>query len=222
VQICDDTKSWTGPGGASGRMGGNYGAAMGRGPPPRSSPGNFNPSEPICEDRHVGIISKFDPYKKFGFINCDETKALFGGDVFLSDRQILQFDNGDMVTFQYFVKNGKPQAVELRAVDGLPAGNFVAVGGGGQEQQRQAGAGANFNPREPVSQEQHYGTITKFDPNKKFGFIECAELNQKFGCDVFLSDRQIGSFENGQTVSFYYMVKNGKPQAINLGGTGLN
>merc|ERR1712060_889202 len=64
--------------------------------------------------------------------------------------------------------------------------------------------------------ERHIGVIKKFWPDNKYGFIECPELQASFGGDVFLSDKQVGHYQNGSTVSFRYDMKNGKPQAYDL------
>merc|ERR1712217_298917 len=66
------------------------------------------------------------------------------------------------------------------------------------------------------TEERHIGVIKKFWPDNKYGFIDCPELQAQFGSDVFLSDKQIGLYQNGSSVSFRYEVKNGKPQAYDL------
>merc|ERR1719446_403547 len=61
------------------------------------------------------------------------------------------------------------------------------------------------------------GVIKSFNPEKKFGFIECAETFNQFGRDVFLSDQQVGNYGIGATVSFAVsMNSQGLPQAMDL------
>lgn len=58
------------------------------------------------------------------------------------------------------------------------------------------------------------GVIKSFFPDKRFGFITCADLEAEFGGDVFLSDQEIGQFTVGSSVTFSVTLnKNGKPQA---------
>merc|ERR1712070_1215081 len=61
------------------------------------------------------------------------------------------------------------------------------------------------------------GVIKSFNPEKKFGFIECAETFNQFGRDVFLSDQQIGNYGIGAPASFSVsMNSQGFPQAMDL------
>jgi cold shock CspA family protein len=62
----------------------------------------------------VGIIKSFNAEKGYGFIDCGETKKMFGGkDVLLNktDVELLHLEVGEAVRFGVRVKNGNPQAV---------------------------------------------------------------------------------------------------------------
>lgn len=75
--------------------------------------------------RYLGKIMNFNQSKGFGFINSEEATADFGKDTFLSDKEIGQFQVGDIVSFTIVVnKDNKPQA---RLVQG-PNGD-LALGG---------------------------------------------------------------------------------------------
>jgi len=60
------------------------------------------------------------------------------------------------------------------------------------------------------------GVIAQFFPEKRYGFISCDVLQQRFGKDVFLSDQEVGVFSVGDAVTFSVAVKGGKPQARSL------
>lgn len=141
--------------------------------------------------RAVGIIKNYSPEKMFGFIECPELFEQCGRDVFLSSVQIGNFDNGSVVSFMVTLNSrGHPQAQDLSA-ELTPGDDGDAV-------------------------ERCFGTIKKFDANKQYGFIECPEIHAHYGVDCFLSDKQIGAFDNGSYVSFFFDVKDGKPQAYDL------
>jgi len=65
------------------------------------------------------------------------------------------------------------------------------------------------------------GTIKNFSLERKFGFIECAEMTQQYGRDAFLSNMQLGNHQVGQTVTFAVIVnQQGQPQAADLQDAG--
>jgi len=65
------------------------------------------------------------------------------------------------------------------------------------------------------------GVIKNFSLERKFGFIECAEITQQYGRDAFLSNMQLGGCQVGQTVSFAVGVNTqGQPQAQDLQDAG--
>jgi cold shock CspA family protein len=81
-------------------------------------------------DRHEGRIKSFSEKTEYGFITCDEVHAQYGGDVFLSRRELGNCRVGDMVTFSLQInKQGKPQAVDVRSLNenALDAGQAAAV-----------------------------------------------------------------------------------------------
>lgn len=174
-------------------------------PPPRPS---RSPAAPLpdaaqalddpCAWRWQGTITKFFPDKCYGFIQSDGLKELFGVDVFLSDQQIGEFQVGNTVSFEITLnKDGKPQACGLEA-----ATSEEEIQNG--EEEFQDGA-------------RHTGTIKSFFPGKRYGFIQCDLLAQKFGGDVFLSDMQLQSFTVGDNVSFAVAYNaQDRPQARDL------
>ncbi|CAK0856570.1 unnamed protein product [Prorocentrum cordatum] len=78
--------------------------------------------------RYEGTINQFRAEKGFGFIRCEELRqgAFPEKDVFLHRLQILNFKEGDQVSFtliRLLNKDGKPQATQL----GLPGQGPAAV-----------------------------------------------------------------------------------------------
>jgi len=176
-------------------------------PPQHRKQPSLQPSQrpPAGPGHFIGTVKKFDRAKRFGFIECTELFQQFGRDVFLSDVQIGNFDNGSVVAFQMTLnQQGFPQAQDLQEAD---ASAFDAPPAG-RPAKRQRGS-----PMPGVT--RHVGVIKKFQADKHHGFIECEEL-QHYGFDVFLSDKQIGEFQNGSHVSFGFQLKNGRPQALDL------
>lgn len=66
--------------------------------------------------------------------------------------------------------------------------------------------------QEPLK--RYAGIITCFMHEKGFGFIQSDEAHVDFGKDTFVSGKEIGAFQPGDTVSFTLVVnKDNKPQA---------
>jgi len=74
-----------------------------------------------------------------------------------------------------------------------------------------------YPPAKALIERRAQGTIKSFCQEKGFGFIDCEELKEVFGNDVFLHHAQCGSFGKGSEVSFAVMLsKDNKPQAYDL------
>lgn len=74
--------------------------------------------------------------------------------------------------------------------------------------------GAILETLEHEPSQRFTGTIKSFNPEKRFGFIDCAEIKAEYGADVFLSDHEIGAFTVGSVVTFSVTLnKDSKPQA---------
>merc|ERR1719499_264626 len=68
-----------------------------------------------------------------------------------------------------------------------------------------------------VTDRRFTGVIVSYKPEEGYGFIQCPELHDVFGRDVFLHRLQIGRFDVGSTVSFgVFLNKNSQPQAKEL------
>mmetsp|Transcript_80290 Transcript_80290/g.227380 ORF Transcript_80290/g.227380 Transcript_80290/m.227380 type:complete len:304 (+) Transcript_80290:108-1019(+) len=100
-------------GGMSGGMGGGLATKLlgkGGGPAKKRS----RPDESILGE-FVGVIKRFNPTSGFGFIACDEVKALgYDNDVFLHSSQFGNFEVGARVKFTcYLNTKNQPQCRDL-------------------------------------------------------------------------------------------------------------
>jgi cold shock CspA family protein len=85
-------------------------------------------------------------------------------------------------------------------------------GGGGFAQQQAVSSWTTQNPNK-----RFVGTISTYIPEKNFGFIQCPELHEVHGVDVFLSSHEVGEFTTGCEVAFRMELnKKGQPQARDL------
>jgi len=71
----------------------------------------------VTDRRHEGVIVSLMHEKGFGFIRSPELRLIFPtNDIFLHRNQMLNFKQGDAVTFSVFMnRTGKPNANELQA-----------------------------------------------------------------------------------------------------------
>jgi len=180
-----------------------------RPPPPRppvmmQGPrgGEFN-----MQKEYSGVIKSYNPEKGYGFIDCEEVKRHFGRDVFLSKGEVDRWglEVGEDVTFIVKLEKGNPQADVV----------------GKTQQMLQRGE----SQLEACTMGPHLGIIKSYNDGKGFGFIQCPETEQAFGCDVFLHKREMDeSHQVGKEVQFCIILNNrGKPQAtdVHVIGEGL-
>lgn len=74
-----------------------------------------------------------------------------------------------------------------------------------------------YPPSKVLVERRASGRVKSVNLEKGFGFIECAELQQVFGNDVFVHAKQIGQFQVGTMVSFAVVLnKDMKPQAYDI------
>lgn len=171
------------------------GGASGVLPPPPTS----------NERRYVGVISAFYPQKKFGFIQCDHVTQEYGADTFLSDKEICSFAVDSIVSFKVAVNaKGQPQARDLLDASAVPSADM-------------ANSSGLFTGTEDPLSKRYVGCIHHFVADRRYGFIACDDVKTTFGMDTFLSNKEIGHFNNDDWVSFgITMNAQGKPQAHDL------
>merc|ERR1712007_295709 len=108
------------------------------------------------------------------------------------------FSVGSKVSFNVtFNKNGHPQAQDLQEV------------GHARMSQKRSATEMSFDS-------QYQGVVKKIDFEKGFGFIECQDLKEQFGRDVWVGSEQLGNFGVGSPVAFSVHVNQHGPQAHGL------
>mmetsp|Transcript_86336 Transcript_86336/g.244902 ORF Transcript_86336/g.244902 Transcript_86336/m.244902 type:complete len:275 (-) Transcript_86336:37-861(-) len=99
-------------------------------PPPRS-----DPADPRGR-RFRGTLKSFNPSSGFGFVECRETRDLFGRDVFVHRDEVRDTPAGARVSFSVVLNGkGQPQAKAMRVIDG----GFGAGDGAWQRGARSSG-----------------------------------------------------------------------------------
>jgi len=74
-----------------------------------------------------------------------------------------------------------------------------------------------------VTDRRFKGVVVSYKPEEGYGFIQCPELHDVFGRDVFLHRLQIGRFDVGASVSFgVFLNKNSQPQAKEVTDVGAS
>lgn len=74
-----------------------------------------------------------------------------------------------------------------------------------------------FFPSRILMDNRYSGTVKSFNAKAGYGFVECPEIKQAFGNDVFVHWAQMGSITQGSQVSFAVFVnKDAKPQAFDM------
>jgi len=74
-----------------------------------------------------------------------------------------------------------------------------------------------YPPSKAMTERRSRGVIKGLNPDKGFGFIECPEIKEVFGSDVFLHMKQANGVETGESVSFAIMLnKDNRPQAYDV------
>merc|ERR1719329_864219 len=99
--------------------------------------------------------------------------AQFGRDVFLSNMQVGNFQVGEQVSFAMTVnEKGHPQAQDLADSSAVDAG---AAPWGSSEDAELASLIHNLSGTTSCESDgmRYVGTVSKFDPAKKYGFIDC-------------------------------------------------
>lgn len=80
---------------------------------------------------YFGVVKAILPEKGFGFVQCDESYAHYGADVYLHSTQIEGLEQGTQICFQVKLNaKGKPQAVDVSLSDGGQVGGGVKQASG--------------------------------------------------------------------------------------------
>ncbi|CAD7947191.1 unnamed protein product [Amoebophrya sp. A120] len=167
---------------------------------------------------YTGVVKSYNTDKGYGFVDCSDVKSHFQRDTFLNKQEVENhgLKVGDEVTFTVRLcpKTNNPQAVIL-----------------GKTAELVAQAESKL---QTVSPGPHTGLIKSFNESKGFGFLQCPDLFDHFGCDVFLHkneliklckyldiadtpmDQNLPSLVGKQVQFMIVLNQRGKPQANDL------
>lgn len=153
----------------------------------------------MMEAQHVGIVKSFNPSKGWGFIECEQTKLMYGSDVFLLKGELQGFgvSKGDHISFS--VKQGQK---------GIQATGIKVIG----------------NPNSNGEQgPTFFGEIKTFNAQKGFGFISCPASEQIFGKDIFVMKSELpgGMVGQGTQVQFKAKLDERGPVATDVSVIGM-
>lgn len=140
---------------------------------------------------YVGHIKSFNSLTGWGFVACEETKALYGKDIILHSRHKgnVIVKAGDQVEFDVVEGKKGPEAHKIKVLD---HGKFP-------------------EPRPEEMEEGWFvGNIKSYNPVKGWGFITCPETYKLYEKDIFImKTRDKGVIVNaGNRVRF--TVKDGE------------
>ena len=187
-----------------------------------SSDSSFSDTK-STEPKFFGVVKAI--IGKFGFIACKEIMIQYGNDVFFPVSALPDgCSNGDTVEFGLRVKNGNPQAINLRWCDKVYTPTTPACGtpmGQLWHQQHTRPRAMALSAPDKVKDtaiptgETHYGTITA--KTDIYGFIACHAVKQVYGQDVFFASNLAIGFNAGEHVIFDLLYnQGGQLQASNL------
>merc|ERR1712032_824746 len=74
-----------------------------------------------------------------------------------------------------------------------------------------------YTPARALTELRATGKVRNYNHKQGFGFIECPELYEAFGCDAYLHKCQVGDFQPEDVVNFAVMLNpQNKPAAYDL------
>jgi len=141
-------------------------------------------------------VKSYNDEKGWGHIQCQETEATFGKDMFFlrSSLNGASVTRGSQVLFTVAMGTKGPQAENV-----------------------QVQAGRRRSSSEDAGQ-TYQGTIKNFNEAKGWGFITCAETEEIYHKDIFVHKKEVGcSPVAGDAVTFEVnMSSQGRPEAQNV------
>jgi len=213
----------------------------------RGQPQASNPVVRLAAaDGAYALKGTFKPGKEgtFGFVSSEEMKELSGRDVYVRAELAAQgFEFGQTVKFNVYLNpQGQPNVDSIEACDPswVPEASDLSVpryadvkggakgsakgakgwgddgwGGCGKGGKSKGGGGGPPTATGRIC----FGTVKSWNEANNYGFIECEEVKNEYGNDVFVHGR---NFENltlsvGMCLQFEVAVSaKGQPQALNV------
>eukprot|EP00931_Biecheleriopsis_adriatica_P026927 TRINITY_DN1628_c0_g1_i1.p1 TRINITY_DN1628_c0_g1~~TRINITY_DN1628_c0_g1_i1.p1 ORF type:complete len:411 (+),score=70.19 TRINITY_DN1628_c0_g1_i1:161-1234(+) len=144
-----------------------------------------------------GWIKKYESAKGWGHIDCDQTRQVYGKDMFF-----MRSSLGDQVanvgnTVSFTVQQGA-KGVQAESLTVYAPGTF----------QTASEPGVTF-----------HGSIKSWNAEKGWGHLECAEAREIFHKDMFLHKKQLGEHvpQVGEKYQFNVNLnENGQPEAVSV------
>ncbi|OLP77388.1 ATP-dependent RNA helicase dbp2 [Symbiodinium microadriaticum] len=166
--------------------------------------------------QYTGFVKSYNESKGWGFIECPQTQAIYGKDIFVLRSALSGGGQGDQVMFNVVDHGRGPQASDVVVLGSArPATPLGAVNGPmnghGYSQQMQPMPTARSAPMTVYSQpvNQHagsnmVGTVKSYNAEKGWGFVTSPEVVEMYGKDVFFMKSSVvgGVIERNQQVSF--------------------
>lgn len=189
----------------------------------------------------LGTVKTFNLQKGWGFVECAQTQALYGKDIFLMKTSL---PNGDIATgakvyFQVKQGRGGPEATAVREADApaFPTARTPAPLHQAQFQQQspqlvaydpyqqaQAHQQPANNSKSSVATAGFAGTVKSYNEGKGWGFLTSPLVQQLYGKDVFFLRTSVlgghASISTGMSCTFSIIEGRGGPEAIDISPTG--
>eukprot|EP00930_Biecheleria_cincta_P073520 TRINITY_DN607_c2_g1_i1.p1 TRINITY_DN607_c2_g1~~TRINITY_DN607_c2_g1_i1.p1 ORF type:complete len:373 (-),score=84.08 TRINITY_DN607_c2_g1_i1:147-1265(-) len=156
----------------------------------------------MAAPQYIGTVRSFNPHKGWGFIECEETKKIYGSDVFLlkNDTGGFGVSKGDQVSFNVTQIDKGARAMNAKV---------LTVG--------------------PDGLQSFFGELKSFHPQKGYGFISSPGSESVFGKDCFVIRSEFGDAwpEEGMHVQFKAKMGERGPVATDVrvldppGGKGM-
>eukprot|EP00434_Breviolum_minutum_P029939 symbB.v1.2.026473.t1/scaffold2649.1/size74057/5 len=143
--------------------------------------------------RAEGVIKSFNEGNNYGFIESKEVADVYGRDTFIHGAQFKGHSIGERVRFTVHLgRHGQPQATNVSKINAWPkrpASDSLAQ----VEKRRKAG--------DPF----FLGVVTSYFPEKTCGFIDCAEVRQRYQQEVYVFEDVLAQSlaGPGDLVAFY-------------------
>jgi len=173
-----------------------------------------------------GVVKSYSKANGYGFIKSMPIKEQFGHDVhfqgdLIPNQGSFQIGGGDVVRFElspHLRPGGKPQALTVTRANAIPYKKE------GQEDDVDPFAGmfeadsAGASLKRPMCTEHgKVGKVKSFNINNNYGFLDCQELKDKYGMDVYCPGEYLTKLQTGNMVIFDVAVnKKGQPQAVDV------
>lgn len=178
----------------------------------------------VTDQRWSGVLKSFNEKTGFGFIECQELKDIYGGDVFVHRAQVAELSPtvGMPLEFGVFLnKDEKPQAKDI-VPEGMspPPAAKKTVTTYSKIQKQAVNPAPDSTVEVPgITDQRWHGNLKSYNGKTGFGFIECEDLKDIYGADVFVHRAQVTGFSPDVGIALEFGVflnKDEKPQAKDI------